>query len=103
MIQYGIKISHYILIYTMLLSREEKTRLLARFPSLELSYENVLHRKVQADVYMLIPDGQKSFVWFSYWQDKNVCFVILLNRVQYYKTLFVRFPDIKNNLKNFPC
>ena len=79
MIQYGIKISHYILIYTMLLSREEKTRLLARFPSLELSYENVLHRKVQADVYMLIPDGQKSFVWFSYWQDKNVCFVILLN------------------------
>jgi hypothetical protein len=63
----------------MILTREDKKRLLDRFPSLELSYENVLHKKVCADLYMLIPKGQKSFVWFTYWQEKNYCFVLLLN------------------------
>ena len=63
----------------MLLSREEKKQLIARFPSLELSYENVLHKKVYADVYVVIPSGKKAFVWFTYWQDKNVCFVLFLN------------------------
>ena len=57
----------------------DKKQLLARFPPLELSYENVLHKKVSADLYMLIPVGQKAFVWFTYWQDKNVCLVLLLN------------------------
>lgn len=60
-------------------TREEKKQLIARFPSLELSYENILHKKVCADVYMLIPNGQKSFVWFTYWKDKNVCLVLRLN------------------------
>jgi len=57
----------------------DKKQLLARFPPLELSYENVLHKKVSADLYMLIPVGQKAFVLFTYWQDKNVCLVLLLN------------------------
>jgi len=63
----------------MILTREDKQCLLNRFPSLELSYENVLHKKVCADLYMLIPKGQKSFVWFTYWQEKNYCFILLLN------------------------
>lgn len=62
-----------------LLTREEKKQLLARFPHLELSYENILHKKVYADVYMLIPTGQKAFVWFTYWYDKPVCFLLHLN------------------------
>ena len=63
----------------MILSREDKKQLLDRFPSLELSYENVLHKKVCAELYMLIPKGQKAFVWFTYWQDLDVCLVLLLN------------------------
>jgi hypothetical protein len=63
----------------MILTREDKQYLLNRFPSLELSYENLLHRKVCADLYMLIPKGQKSFAWFTYWQEKNYCFILLLN------------------------
>ena len=63
----------------MLLSREDKKQLIDRFPPLELSYENVLHKKVYADVYVVIPSGKKAFVWFTYWQDKNVCFVLFLN------------------------
>jgi hypothetical protein len=63
----------------MLLTREEKKQLIDRFPSLELSYEIVLHNKVRADFYMVIPRGKKAFVWFTYWLDKNVCFVLILN------------------------
>ena len=63
----------------MILTREDKKQLLDRFPSLELSYENVLHKKVCADLYMLIPTGAKAFAWFTYWQEKNYCFVLLLN------------------------
>jgi hypothetical protein len=63
----------------MILTREEKTQLLNRFPSLELSYENVLHKKVSADLYMLVPKGQKSFAWFSYWKENNYCFILLIN------------------------
>jgi hypothetical protein len=63
----------------MILTREDKQYLLNRFPSLELSYENVLHKKVCADLYMLIPKGQKSFAWFTYWKEKNYCFILLLN------------------------
>ena len=63
----------------MILSREDKKLLLNRFPSLELSYENVLHKKVSADLYMLIPKGQKSFAWFTYWKENNYCFILLLN------------------------
>ena len=41
----------YACIYNiMILTREDK-----QSPSLELSYENVLHKKVCADLYMLIP------------------------------------------------
>ena len=63
----------------MILSREDKKQLLNRFPSLELSYENVLHKKVSADLYMLIPKGHKSFAWFTYWKENNYCFILLLN------------------------
>jgi hypothetical protein len=63
----------------LVFTREEKKQLLARFPPLELSYENILHKKVYADVYVLIPNGQKAFVWFTYWHDKNVCLLLRLN------------------------
>jgi hypothetical protein len=63
----------------MILTREDKQLILNRFPSLELSYENVLHKKVCADLYMLIPKGQKAFAWFTYWQENNYCFILVLN------------------------
>jgi hypothetical protein len=103
----------------MLLSREEKKQLLTRFPSLELSYENVLHKKVYADVYALIPKGQKAFVWFTYWQDKNVCFALHLNDknnicdIVPYPTCFASSLALNtviygtlfssNNMKHFTC
>ena len=52
------------------------TEILSRFPRIELSYEKVLHKKVPADLYVLIPKGFKVFVWLTKWQEKNVCLVI---------------------------
>lgn len=101
------------------LTREEKKQLLNRFPPLELSYENILHKKVYADVYMLIPTGQKAFVWFTYWQDKNVCFLLRLNEknnicdITPYPTCFASSLALNtviygtvftnNNLTHFSC
>lgn len=50
--------------------------ILNRFPKIELSYEKVLHKKIPADLYMLIPKGFKVFVWLTKWQEKNVCLVL---------------------------
>ena len=38
-----------------------------KFPKIELFYERILHRKVQSDLYILIPIGIKVFVWFTYY------------------------------------
>jgi hypothetical protein len=61
--------------------------LLKRFPKLELSYEKVLHSKVYADVYFLIPKGKKVMLWFTYYDNKNVCLIIEF--------------DKRNNIANF--
>jgi hypothetical protein len=62
-----------------MLSDAEKKNLLKRFPDVELSYENVLHKKVYADVFMIIPKGQKAFLWITYYKNKNIPFLLLLN------------------------
>lgn len=63
----------------MRLSPADKTNLLARLPSLKLSYETT-HNKVSSDLYFLIPYGRKHLVWFTYFQDKKVCVFIEMGR-----------------------
>jgi hypothetical protein len=70
--------------------------LLQRFPPLELSYDVILHKKVEqlmkgtststststsssSDLFLLLPTGTKAFVWYTYWHDKNICIVLPLN------------------------
>ena len=65
----------------MYLRDYERMRLLRRFPSIELSYERHSHKKVHnADVYYAIPMGKKHFAWFTYYKNKNVCFIIELSK-----------------------
>uniref|UniRef100_A0A6C0HYB0 mRNA capping enzyme adenylation domain-containing protein n=1 Tax=viral metagenome TaxID=1070528 RepID=A0A6C0HYB0_9ZZZZ len=56
--------------------------LMQRFPNIELSYETHPHKKVSSEynVCMAIPVGRKCFAWFTFYGDKNVCFIIELNR-----------------------
>ena len=63
----------------MILSLQEKNRLIERLPEIELSYDTILHRKVHADVFVVIPKGKKALLWFTYWKGQNVCFTMTLN------------------------
>lgn len=49
------------------------------FPKFELSYDNLLHKKVYSDIYLLIPKGVKVFSWFTYYKNKNLCVLLHLN------------------------
>lgn len=60
-------------------THEEKMQLFNRLPSLELSYEPKIHKKVYSAVYYIIPKGPKALVWYTYWKDQHVCLLILLN------------------------
>jgi len=64
----------------MLLTNEDKQSIMNRFPDIELSYDNILHKKVFADLYALIPEGKKCLVWFTYVKSKNVCLLLELNK-----------------------
>jgi hypothetical protein len=64
----------------MLLTNEDKQNIMNRFPGIELSYDNILHKKVFADLHILIPSGKKYILWFTYVKSKNVCLLLELNK-----------------------
>ena len=51
-----------------------------RLPEFKLSYDNILHKKVFANKYMLIPAGSKVLVWFTYDNDENISLIMYLNK-----------------------
>ena len=67
----------------------DKEYFIKRLPSLELFYDTILHRKVRADVYSLIPKGTKVLAWFTYYRDKDVCLLMHLNRYNKIIRLFI--------------
>jgi len=58
----------------------DKRYFINKFPKIELSYETILHKKVQSDLYMLIPTGIKVFAWFTYYKNRNLCVILHLNK-----------------------
>jgi len=66
----------------MELSQTQLASLLKRFPEFELSYETISHKKVSSkyDLCFAIPTGKKCFAWFTFHQDKDVCYLLDLNR-----------------------
>lgn len=60
------------------LSEHEKNNILKRFPDFELSYEKLVHKKVSSDIYVVIPKGRKYLLWFTYYKNNNVCFLMEL-------------------------
>lgn len=64
------------------LTSSQLSYLLRRFPEFELSYETISHNKVSDlyDVCLAIPTGKKCCAWFTFHQDKNVCYLFELNR-----------------------
>uniref|UniRef100_A0A6C0D4N1 Uncharacterized protein n=1 Tax=viral metagenome TaxID=1070528 RepID=A0A6C0D4N1_9ZZZZ len=56
--------------------------LMNRFPQFELSYETISHKKVpeQYDICMAIPTGKKVFIWFTFHQKEDVCYMLDMNK-----------------------
>lgn len=56
--------------------------LLSRFPPFELSYEKVAHKKVSSSysLAIAIPRGKKYYLWYTFYGDQNVCFLMELNK-----------------------
>jgi len=58
----------------------EIKQILEFFPKIKLSYEKVLDKKVYindcAQAYMLIPKGQKAFVWFTNNGRQNITYLL---------------------------
>jgi hypothetical protein len=55
---------------------------LKRFPEVELCYETVPHSKVSNDYQygVAIPVGKKYYAWFTFHQNKDVCYIFEMNR-----------------------
>tara|TARA_X000000950_G_scaffold125589_1_gene157274 strand:- start:299 stop:1276 length:978 start_codon:yes stop_codon:yes gene_type:complete len=65
----------------IVLSSTDKKNFINRFPNFELSYEKTLHKKVlTSNLYFIIPKGQKYFVWFTHYKNKQVCLLIKYDR-----------------------
>jgi hypothetical protein len=63
-----------------MLSQKDKESILSDFPNVKLSYENITHNKVyNSDIILAIPEGIKSFAWFTTYNDKNVCLIMELS------------------------
>ena len=63
----------------MNISNDDKKYLVDKLPDFELSYDKIIHKKVYADIYMVIPKGKKALVWFTYFKDKNICLILELD------------------------
>ena len=66
----------------MELSQQHIHDLMHRFPSFELSYETISHKKVSPayNLCLAIPQGKKCYVWFTFHGDKDVCILLDMNR-----------------------
>ena len=64
------------------LNQYQANELLNRFPSFELSYETVSHKKVSEhyDVTLAIPYGKKAFLWATFYNDHDALFLMELNK-----------------------
>ena len=66
----------------MILNNHQMRCLLDKMPRFELSYETISHKKVSTehDVCFAIPTGKKVFVWFTFYQKRDVCYILECNR-----------------------
>ncbi len=66
----------------MELTDNQISHTLNRFPSIELSYETITHKKVPQNysLCLAIPPGRKALIWFTFFQDEDVCFLLEANR-----------------------
>jgi len=82
MYKVNIILINYNCIIQMELTQKQSEVLIKRLPEFELSYETISHKKVstQYNICLAIPVGKKVFAWFTFHQDKDVCYIFDLNK-----------------------
>jgi hypothetical protein len=64
-----------------MLTEQDRENILSEFPNIKLSYENITHKKVyNSDLLIGIPEGNKCFVWFTFYNEKPVCLFLEKNQ-----------------------
>ena len=53
-----------------------KTKLKSNFPVYKLSYGRILHNKVSTRFILFNSRGKKQFIWFTYFDNRNVCLLV---------------------------
>ena len=79
------------------LTQLQTQSLTARIPPFEISYETIAHKKFfpSYNLALAIPNGKKYYAYFSFYQGKNVCYLMELNREK--KIVDVTFQDNHNH------
>ena len=64
------------------LCQSQISQLMTRFPKFELSYETISHKKVSSNynICITIPIGKKTYGWFTFHNDEDVCYTFELNK-----------------------
>ena len=59
---------------------KQQNFILSEFPSIKLSYETQVHKKVyDAHIVLAIPDGIRHYAWFTTYGTENVCWLLELS------------------------
>ena len=70
------------------LKEYEMKQIIKRFPTFELPYEKIIHKKVSSDYCLAIPYGDKFFAWFSYYKHYNVCYFLQITKNRSISNIF---------------
>ena len=65
-----------------MLNEHDKKNILSRFPNVERSYDKSLHNNVQINqckLFMVVPKGPKTYLWYTYLESSNVCIIMQTN------------------------
>lgn len=56
--------------------------LIRRFPKINVPYEITIRYKISSDynICLAIPLSKKYFAWFTFYNNENVCFLMMINR-----------------------
>jgi len=47
-----------------------------RFPKINVPYESIIHKELPDSLFIAQPFGRRCYLWFTYYQTRNVCFVV---------------------------
>ena len=62
-----------------------------KLPNIKFLYDKIIqnHIYVDADYYTIIPKGIKSIIWFTYYNNKNVCFICNLDNKKNITNIYI--------------